>query len=262
MKFIALVTAAALCAGGLCYAKMGELVASFPAPKSFVGLAADADNLYSLAVATIYVLDKGTGSIKVTYPTLFTHHNLGLGYEGGGYLHFSNSWYELVVKIRASDGSLISTWTPEPVVNPGGLCVANDKENPGTADGIFFHGRIGGESYIFFFTTTGSFITLYQPDYRPSTDLAWDYRNEYIWYGYYGGATDSVVGITPDNSVVNKWPVPRGVEHPNGIAYYGEYLYVCTTRGVPGSYVWVYHCPKGSPSVEPASLGRVKALFR
>jgi DNA-binding beta-propeller fold protein YncE len=218
-------------------------------------------------VGWIYVLNKRTGSVKTFYITPFgvsfgARYSTGLGYEGGGYLHMCNGWFSLVAKMHASDGSLISTWTPEPAPWGAALCVANDKEKPGTAYGFFFGLGNSTVSRISFFTMAGSFVTFFSPYFYPANDLAWDYRNEYIWYGHWGVEAGSVVGITPDNSIVRKWAVPRGVDHPNGVAYYGEYLYVCTTEGVPDEYVWVYHCPKASPSVEPVSLGRVKALFR
>jgi hypothetical protein len=50
------------------------------------------------------------------------------------------------------------------------------------------------------------------------------------------------------------------VNNAIGLTYRRIYLYVGTTTG--SHRIWVIHCPTFRSAVHPASVGRVKALFR
>jgi hypothetical protein len=276
MRRTTIFMATALALTGVASAKMGELVASLalqPRRDTNYGLAVDASYLYNLnyvgSVPTIYVLVKSSGSIVNSYPPPFwnpmlTRSVFGLSYEGGGYLHVSDSAGR-VSKIRASDGSLISTWFYVPEAS-GKLCVVGNKEIPNTTKAFYVSSRQITLLYaVYLYTTNGSVVTRFFPRYQEMFELTWDYVNGYIWYGQ---PLDNIyplcwiVAITPENDVVYRWQLPPGVTVPSAIAYYSQYLYVGTTGGEPDEYVWVYHCPKAYPNVEPASVGRVKAIFR
>jgi hypothetical protein len=97
------------------------------------------------------------------------------------------------------------------------------------------------------------------PYTAPALDLAWDYTHNLIWYANY--STYWVFGMTPGGSIKESWHLKTGVSAPYGIAYFGGRLYVSTSSGSPDEYIWVYDCTY-SPNAAPASLGRVKALFR
>jgi len=65
--------------------------------------------------------------------------------------------------------------------------------------------------------------------------------------------------MTPAGSVRESWRLKTTVTAPYGVAYYGGRLYVSTSSGSPDEYIWVYDC--SYTDVEPASLGKVKAIF-
>jgi hypothetical protein len=67
--------------------------------------------------------------------------------------------------------------------------------------------------------------------------------------------------MTTAGSIRESWQLRAGVRYPCGIAYYANRLYVSTSGGSPDEYIWVYDCPLSTVGVEPASLGRVKAMF-
>ncbi len=89
-------------------------------------------------------------------------------------------------------------------------------------------------------------------------DLAWDYVHNLIWYANYSNYW--VFGMTPAGSIRESWRLKSGVTAPYGIAFFGGRLYVSTSAGSPDEYIWVYDCLY--TNVAPASLGRVKALYR
>ncbi len=89
-------------------------------------------------------------------------------------------------------------------------------------------------------------------------DLAWDYIHNLIWYANYTSLW--VFGMTPSGSIKESWRLKTGVSAPYGIAFFGGRLYVSTSAGNPDEYIWVYDCLY--TSIAPASLGRVKALYR
>jgi hypothetical protein len=92
--------------------------------------------------------------------------------------------------------------------------------------------------------------------------LAWDWNNELIWCINYNN--DWVYGINPDTEEVVRsfrHPEQANISSSYGIAYWPPYLYTSNSGGTPDEYIWVLSCP-GNIDVQPASVGRVKALFR
>jgi hypothetical protein len=248
------------------FAAMGNLVDSFPniGTSTHYGMAADATNLYSYHYDSttdypINVLRRTNGSyvrsFPVRFPYLENRYVRGLSYEAVGFLRANNYNNRYVAKIRTSDGSLVSTWTWSGGYTRYGLCINSDKRTSGSATRIY-------QSYLtglwWVSNTNGSLISSFQaPHTNYAYDLAWDYTHEYIWYANY--ATRWVVGITTTGSVRESWQLKSTVSYPYGIAYYGGRLYVSTSGGSPDEYIWVYDC--SYTDVEPASLGKVKALF-
>jgi hypothetical protein len=197
------------------------------------------------------------GNLVNSFPNIgtSTRYVRGLSYEAVGFLRANNYNNRYVAKIRTSDGSLVSTWTWSGGYTRYGLCINSDKRTSGSATRIY-------QSYLtglwWVSNTNGSLISSFQaPHTNYAYDLAWDYTHEYIWYANY--ATRWVVGITTTGSVRESWQLKSTVSYPYGIAYYGGRLYVSTSGGSPDEYIWVYDC--SYTYVEPASLGKVKALF-
>ncbi|MGD8719948.1 MAG: hypothetical protein PVH29_14150 [Candidatus Zixiibacteriota bacterium] len=93
-----------------------------------------------------------------------------------------------------------------------------------------------------------------------SHDCAWDYRNQLIWF------TDSddtwpappICGFTTDGSLVASFTPPLILAY--GLTYYEGYLWVSNIFCEPMDVIQV-HCPILT-GVTPASIGKVKALFR
>ena len=248
------------------FAAIGSLVNSFPnrGRGTHYGMAADSNYLYSYHYdATtnypINILRRSNGafvrSIPVRFPYLENRYVRGLGYESGGFLRANNYNNRYVARIRASNGSLVSTWTWSGGATRYGLSVNGDKRNPGTANRIY-------QSYLtglwWVSNTNGSLISSFQaPHTNYAYDLAWDYTHNLIWYGNY--ATGWIMGMTPAGSIRESWQLETGVSYPFGIAYHAGRLYVSTSGGSPDEYIWVYDC--SYTDVAPASLGKVKALF-
>jgi hypothetical protein len=109
------------------------------------------------------------------------------------------------------------------------------------------------------FTTAGSFIDSFKPETSLS-EVAWDYGNEWLWLPrctinpyYYAYDTHG--------SRVASFPPPTAAHIPSGLDYYGEYLWV-SSRTLSDPHILIIHCPVRYPAVAPASLGRIKALYR
>lgn len=248
------------------FAGMGSLVNSFPnyGRSTHYGMAADANYLYSYHydVTTDYpinILRRANGSfvrsIPVSVPYLENRYIRGLCYEGVGFLRANNYNNRYVARLRASNGSLVSTWTWSGGTTRYSLCINGDKRQNGSATRIY-QSYLTGRWWVS--NTNGSLITSFQaPNTNYAYDLAWDYSHDLIWYGNY--ATGWIIGMTPAGSIRESWPLKTGVSYPFGVAYHAGRLYVSTSGGSPDEYIWVYECTY--TGAEPASLGKVKALY-
>jgi hypothetical protein len=202
-----------------------------------------------------------TGSLVGSYPNPLLqtpggeerNYVRGLSYGGGPYLYIANYYVKSVACFYASNGSILSTWLWASGPGRVGTCCTHDGINPG--DYLWSNST----TYFVRTTTTGSIVNTFEITPPNNLDLAWDYVNNVIWFG--DGAIEYVRGITTTGSFVASWALPPKAENPFGIAYYDNYLYISTSYGTPDEYIWVYHCPDIN-TVTPASLGRVKALFR
>jgi hypothetical protein len=264
---VVITTIPALAAAGVTFATMGKLINSFPnhGRSAHLGMAADFNYLYSYHYdeATNYpinVLRKSDGrfvrSITLTFPYPGKRCVRGLGYEAGGFLRVNN-YYDMYVARITTRGSFVSSWGWSGGATRYGLCINGDKTRPNTATRIYQNYLTG---IWWQSTTNGSLISSFSSPYTaPALDLAWDYTHNLIWYANY--STYWVFGMTPGGSIKESWHLKTGVSAPYGIAYFGGRIYVSTSAGSPDEYIWVYDCTY-SPNAAPASLGRVKALFR
>ena len=102
-------------------------------------------------------------------------------------------------------------------------------------------------SILYKLTTTGSVVnTFYLPAPRTYTGLCWD--APYLWIASYRWISQ----ITQLGSVVESFPVTGQLW---SVSSDGSYLWYSTNN-------WVYQVKVNFAAVVPASLGRVKALFR
>jgi hypothetical protein len=268
-----MIIVAASLAASVAFAGMGSLVASFPnAGKStHYGMAANRDYLYSshhdlVRGYPIVILRRANGSFvrsaAVPLAPLEKSYVRGMSYEGDGsvgegYLHLNNYGYRYVAKVRPSNWKMAGKWLWSGGANRYGLCAENNKTQVGTLKG-FYQSHLSG---IWWHSNKqGSLISSWRsPTTNYAYDLAWDYRNNFIWYA--NSSTNWVFGMTTAGSIRESWQLRAGVRYAYGIAYYANRLYVSTSGGNPDEYIWVYDCPLSTVGVEPASLGRVKALF-
>lgn len=256
---------------GITLGYLGEVITSFPSPNNFpIALAASRVYLYILCDIIrnrIYVVDRDTGSVYRSLPSPFRLHSEGLGYEYGGYLWVGYEgvkpvYYARVARCAESTGSILSSFTVyEHDIAVGGLDCQGDPRRPGTLTAI-----LSSDSWSFYGVTrhkpTGRFIDSFH--YGPTLhlkDVAWDYENELIWLPY-GQEFKYVYGFTTAGSLVASFPVPpEPYAQWKGAAYCDEYLWLSHLASAP-YYIYKVHCPKGFQVVEPASMGKIKALFR
>ena len=250
------------------YGALGDLVASFPAigTSTHYGLAADGNYLYHFYYYSTYRyptirMRRSNGSFVSSWANPLgtgsgQYYIRGLSYDGLGYLYYNNYSQRRVGRARASNGAMVSSWTwPTTMGYRYGLCVNHNGTSGGTNIYQSYYTGIWYRS-----TLTGSLQRQWRTgcnDY--AYDMAWDYGNKMIWYGNY--STEFVYGCNTNGSIIKSFGIPTTVTDPYGIAYWGGRLYVATTGGTPNEHIWVYDCP-ATVGVAPASVGRVKALFK
>jgi hypothetical protein len=265
-----LVLMAVVSTAGSAMAAFGDLMASFPnqpasGTASHYGLAADANYLYSYYYTTgyqCYVMLRSNGSLVSSYecPLGTTSPNYywrGVENDGTGNLNWINYSLTIVARARASDGSLVSSWT-----YGTGTRYAVCSNHTGTSAGTYFYTNYyTGDFWTH--NSSGSEISSWSlPFYTYNYDLEWDWNNKLMWAANY--STDWIYGIDPV-----KEEMVRSFRHPEqasisscyGIAYWPPYIYVSNSGGTPDEYIWVFHCPN-NVSITPASIGKVKALYR
>jgi len=249
------------------FAALGDVVQSFRAPREKpYALAADESNVYvysgGLGPFYIWRLAASNGSIAGSFQVPGPYGAVyGLGYEYGGYLWFGNPEVlppAHVIKLDAETGSFISSFPVYEHTLWGGVDCQGNPNVPGSLTAI-----ITSDWNPFWFsryTPAGSLLGSFRYD---STlvlrDIGWDYVDNLIWSPDSHGS-DYVYGLTTRGSIVASFEAPD--ESPFGCAYVGGYLWLSTTPYGRDHYIWRVHCPTPNPAVAPASLGKVKALFR
>ncbi len=242
-----------LLAASAAFAALGDVVNSFPAPgSSSCAVARSTNYLYVFSASTgyIYRMNPASGSVYNSYSAVNGTSMRGLAYVATGYLYQAKSnTPPYIYRTNEANGSIYSSFSSPGIQNRGlaPLCTGDGGTgttallSPNYSSRVLYHLNI----------TNGSVISTYQLS-NSMYDPGYDHRNQLIWGGMNGTA---IYGFATTGSLVASFTSPGG--SPYGMAYYGEYLYVATLSG------WVYqvHCPASS-TVAPASLGRVKALFR
>jgi hypothetical protein len=265
-----LVSLAVVVMAGSALGAFGDLVASFPnqprgGTSTHYGLAADANYLYSFYYTSgyrVYRMRRSNGSLVSSYTNPLgtasgMYYLRGGCYDGTGNIYWVNYSRRIVARGRASNGSLVSTWT-WPSGSRYGVAVNHRGTSAGTRMYLNYY---NGDFWTH--TTTGSLVSSWSmPFYTYNYDSAWDWNNNVLWASNY--STDWVYGIN-----VTTHRMLYSFRHPNqasisscyGIAYWPPYIYVSNSGGTPDEYIWVFHCPN-NVGVAPASVGRVKALYR
>lgn len=247
-------------------AYLGEVVGSFRAPAAWPdALAVSGNYLYVLCDPVgpdyIFRVDPNTGSVISSYLAPFGQYTKGLGYEYGGYLWIGRegfppySWM-FIARCDEATGSVYSSFPIYEHELAGGLDCQGIPDRPGTLVAI-----ISTDRWLYHrvarHTPGGSFLDSFDHG-MDLHDPGWDYENEVIWLPCTNAAMAYVYGYTIDGSFVTSFASPAIA--PQGAAYLGGYLWLCTAD-LYLHWIWKVHCPNIT-AVAPASLGRVKALFR
>ena len=234
--FIALSLAAATAWGAF-----GDVLASFPAPGSTpLALAWDGQYLWCTTQSPYYTfrINPNNGSVVSSYPT-------GFGASGRGLTWANTSLYDgryspIYINRRNTSGSILSSF---PISNYyGGL----------TYDGTYLWATSTSPRAFWRVTTTGSRVSSFTAAFYPF-DPGWD--GTYLYCGSYTPA-HRIYRLTTTGSVVTSVAPPAN--YPWGCCSDGKYLWISTTSG--SNRVWKLDL--GNTGVAPASLGRVKAVFR
>jgi hypothetical protein len=262
MKRLLVVTAVTLCAAGMVWGALGDIVASYRSPATYPLALARAPNVaYTWVYCNsspynVWRINGDTGSIYSSYVKHGSStRGLTFSYGGtptGSYLWISNYSTDYVHMCVYESGSTVLSWAAGH--DPLGLAAE------GTADGGNNPQSIISTASSPYYTwrhqlTTGSILGSFSHGGLYAYDCAWDWRNKLVWGGY--GSPGVVRGWNTSGSVVASFTVPN--TYPYAITYYGQYLLVGCT--IPNHYFYKVHCP--SPlTIEPASVGKVKAMFR
>jgi hypothetical protein len=244
---------------GAAFADMGDVVASFAAPYPApiaLAHANDATQMWLFCNKNtsgwrIFRVHHATGSIYSSFVSPCGQYTRGLTYEDPGYLWVGEFNARCAYRCRSASGSVLYSWAANHGVS--GLALKAGGDGGVNHDGLFVN-AVGTTTWRHR-TTDGSIISSFS--YTPALDgdLAWDWRNELAWGG---NASDNYVyGCTTAGTVAASFASPA--TNPQGMCYYGEYLWI----GVNSSpyYIYQVHCPN-NVAVGPASLGRVKAVFK
>ena len=241
------------------FGALGDVVSSYPTPANGCRAVA-VGGAYLYAICTLapdYVItcDLDTGSRVSSFICSRYERNTGLGYEYGGYLWIAATYRTPeVLRCHEGTGSVYSSFPVTQHNLAGGLDCRGDPTRPATLAAIICH----APNVVTYHASGGSLLGSFGYAGSSYGEPAWDYGNNLIWFPEYVAENAAVVGYATDGSVVASFAAPAS--RPRGAAYLGGYLWIST--GVsPNQYIYKVHCPD-DVAVAPASIGRVKALFR
>jgi hypothetical protein len=236
-------------------AYLGQVLGSFrsPAGTNTRGLARASSYLYIMDGnnrATVYSVRPFTGSIYNWYMAPWTGENSGLAFSTPSYLWVGRLNNDTVFRTEANTGSVYSSWSAQH--GPYGLapwCTGDG----GTGTSYLFSTDDAPSRLYTHRLSNGSIVNSTSLVNNTRCDCAYDWRNNLIWRGRAG----SIYGIVPSGAVTASFASPAG--DPRGMTYYNSYLWVaCNADG----FVYRLHCPRDFTAVAPASLGKVRAIFR
>jgi hypothetical protein len=250
MKYIA-VGLSVLCVAGVAFAALGDVVASWPLSGTIDAVGASNSRIFAFVRERRYVykLNITTGSVVGSFPGAGWDGTRGLAYVSGGYLWQGD--YGSPISFHETDSSTGYIYRSIRMTTP---------RNYGLAPLCTGDGGVGTTALLstkydrpwllhHVNMTTGSVIASY-PTPASVYDPAYDWRNRLVWGTF---NSSMVYGFTTTGSLVATFTAPQGVF---GAAYNAEYLYLGRW-----ARIWKIHCPQ-FVGVEPASFGRVKAIFR
>ena len=253
-KRLSIALAVALLTAGGADAYLGQIEASFrsPAGADTRGMARAAGYLYVVDGTdrgVIYRMNPDTGKVYDWYVVGWAGVNSGLAFSTPSYLWVGCVSNNVVYQTRAFTGSVYSSW--DAGHDPFG-CAPRSTGDGGKGTTHFFT-TDNMPDFMFTHRWNGNIINSFPLGTRSRFDCAYDWRNNLLWRG----DANYVYAHTPTGSIAASFPSPAG--SPRGLAYNNSRLWIGCTDD---SYIYRVHCPKNFFAVEPASVGRVKSLFR
>jgi hypothetical protein len=252
-RLVGLVAAALVAATAQAY--LGEVVSSFrsPAGTNTRGLARSASYLYVMDGnfrATVYRTQPLTGSISNWYLVSWMGENSGLAFSTPSYLWVGRTDDNRIYRVEADTGSIYSYWTTP--YDPYGLapwCTGDG----GTGTSYLFGSDDAPARLYTHELNNGGIINGTSLVYSTRSDCAYDWRNNLIWVGQ----TGSIYAVAPSGVPVASFRSPASL--PLGLTYTNSYLWIaCNSNG----FIYRVHCPRNFTAAAPASLGKVRAIFR
>ena len=254
-----------VCAAGVAWGALGDVVGSFPAPANYPLAAARPNNdaylwLYcNTSPYYIYQVHALTGVIAASYPSPYTSATRGLAYSYGGLPSGSYLWigkytspYEYSMTNYAN-GSIYASFAPgHSLYGLAPQATADGGYNP-----LSIITAYTSPNYVWLHhPTTGSIMSSF-PKSQLAYDIGWDWRNNVVWGGY--GSPGIMYAWNTSGSLMTSFAAPA--PYPYAVVYHAQYLWVgCTT---PGHHIYRIHCPLiPNLNIAPASVGRVKAMFK
>lgn len=257
-KGFSFVAVALICTATQSTAYLGQFLSSFPAPASgHRGLGTNVgEDLYVVCLLPnpyVYRINDFNGSIYQSYRAPFGSWTDGAALDHAGYLWVTKATATppaLLGRCDAATGSIVVSF---PIIEhkaDGGVAVE--------ATSPYYvicntSGRLTGR-YRY---STGSLVSTFSMPHASSTeDPCFDSGNDLIWFP--DASRSWVYGYTTNGSFVKSFSVANYIRYPNSSTYKEGKVWLSSSRG---SYICVFDCPV-FVGAEPASLGRVKALFR
>lgn len=229
------------------------------------------------------------GSIICSFESPCSDRTDGIDFRGG-YIYHANCYGPADVLKTCTGGSIISSWN-EPAhaigldftgsefwvyafwpnvprdrifrLSGDGSVVASFAA-PANGQGITFDGEhlwystAGNHywNYVYELTTTASVLSSFQaPHGKGFLNKGIDWGGEYLWLGQGGYAGGYVYQMTTAGSVV--YSIFMAGRRPTGVSWDGEDVWFAD-----GVSDWVFKMTWSGDAVAPASLGKVKALFK
>ena len=223
----------------------GDVVASFPAPAQVPSaLAWDGRYLWVLcnttpSVSTVFRLNPDNGSVISSFASPYRAASRGLTWDGT-YLYLGR-FNPYVVSWRSTTGSLYGTFTLPAYY--GGLAW----------DGSHLWATDRSPYYFYRVTTRGSLVSSFPVSFFPFDP---GFGNGYLFVGTFT-PLQRLYKLTTAGSIVESANPPAN--HPWGCCFDGTYVWFTDVT----SHHYIWKCDAGQyPAVVPASVGRVKGLFR
>jgi hypothetical protein len=252
-KIIIFVAGVAACAPVCVFGTgFGSVVSSFKAPSNWpFGMSYRPGYLYISAYCGMVVWRTTTAGSIISYHPLKAVWNYGItvGTINGRIYYWVVDRRTYYVNRYVDGSSSIHGSFPAPGGGPWGVAYVDESHMYGTG--------VGGLHLIH--PMTGSIYSSYTLNFGPG-DLAYD-AGGYLWITYPHVNYKLVCKCTLQGSVLASFSTMR-YGTPHGCAFDGEYVWIGTSDVENGIYSIIRFNVQEHPSAEPASVGKVKALFR